>query len=109
MLRLSVLAGLLCVLAGPAFAIDDNVVARPLDSRLKGTPADIAALAERESSCSRWAKLEISNEATDARSQRAFVYHRCDTLTVDMAALRLKYAQSPADLQDLDAAGTGDR
>jgi hypothetical protein len=107
MFRLSVLAGLFCVLAGPALAEDGNLAPRQLDSQLRSTPADIAALVEREFSCHRSARMEITSEATDARSQRAFIHHHCDTLIVDMASLRLKYAHSPAELQVLDATSSG--
>jgi hypothetical protein len=94
------LAGLLCLLAGPAFA------QRLPDSQLKNMPADVVTLAEREFSCHRASKLEITDQMTDDGSQLALIRHQCDTLIIDMAALRLKYAHSPAELQVLEAAGS---
>jgi hypothetical protein len=49
--------------------------------------------------------VEITNEATDRTVQLGFVQLRCDKLAEDMAALRLKYTQSPPTLRALDAAG----
>ena len=106
MFRLAMLAGLLCLLAGPAFAIDDDPAQRLPDSLLKNMPADVVAVAGREFSCHRWSKLEITNQATDDSSQAALSHHQCDTLIIDMAALRLKYAHSPAELRVLDAIGS---
>jgi hypothetical protein len=68
---LSCLAGLLCLLAGPAFAVDAGC-ALP-DVRLHGMPPDVAALAERERQCRSWTTVEITNEATDRTVQLAFV------------------------------------
>ena len=104
MFRLPMLAVFLCLLAGPALAVDDDRAPRPLDGQLKNMPDDVVALVEREFSCHRSSKLEITDQATDDRSQHAFIHHQCDSLTIDMAALRLKYAYSPAELQVLDAA-----
>jgi hypothetical protein len=96
--------GLLCLLAAPAFAIDDASALRLLEGKLKNMPADVVVIAQRESSCHRASKLVVTDQATDDRNQHDFIYHQCDKLTVDMAALRLKYAHSPAELQVLDAA-----
>ena len=106
MFRLPMLAGLLCLLAGPAFAIDDDSAPRLLDSQLKNMPADVVALAEREFSCRRASKSEITDQATDDSNQLAVIHHQCDTLIIDMAALRLKYAHSPAQLRVLDVVGS---
>jgi hypothetical protein len=99
---LSCLAGLPCLLAGPAFTIDAGC-ALP-DVRLHGMPPDVAALAEREHQCRSWTTVKITNEATDRTVQLGFVQLRCDNAE-DMAALRLKYTQSPPTLRALDAAG----
>ena len=106
MFRLPMLAGLLCLLAGPAFAIDDDRAQRLPDSLLKNMSADVVAFVERKFSCDRSSDIVVTDQATDDRSQYGFIHYQCDTLTIDMAALRLKYAHSPAELQVLDAAGS---
>jgi hypothetical protein len=105
MFKLPMLAALVCLLAGPALAQDDERGQRLLDSQLKSMPADVVAFADREFSCRRLSTLEITNQATDDSSQHALIHHQCDTLIIDVAALRLKYARSPVELRVLDATG----
>jgi hypothetical protein len=101
--RLLILAGLLCLPAGPTLAIDADRAL--LDGQLKNMPSDVVALADRELKCRKWSIIEIADEATDHRVQHALTDLRCDSLASDMVSLRRKYAQSPQALQALKTAG----
>jgi hypothetical protein len=96
----AILAGLLCLLAGPTFATD---VDRALvDGQLKNMPLDVAAFVDRELQCRGWLATQITDEATDYRVQHALARLRCDALAADMVVLRHKYAQSPQALRVLN-------
>jgi hypothetical protein len=101
--RLLILAGLLCLPAGPTLAIDAD--RSLLDGQLKNMPSDVVALAVRALKCRKWSIMEIADEATDRRVQHALDHLRCDSLATDMVSLRRKYAQSPPALQALKTAG----
>ena len=101
--RLLILAGLLCLPAGPTLAIDADRAL--LDRQLKNMPSDVVALAVRELKCPKWLIMEIVDEATDHRVQHALIHLRCDTLATDMVELHRKYAQSPEALRALKTAG----
>jgi hypothetical protein len=98
--RLAILAGLLCLLAGPTLATDADRAL--LDGQLKNMPLDVAALADRELQCRGWLATQITDEATDHRLQHALTRLRCDALAADMVVLRHKYAHSLQALRVLD-------
>jgi hypothetical protein len=99
---LPILAGLLCVLAGPTLAT--NAGRAPIEGQLTNAPMEVVALAKRELECRRWSTVEISDEATDATVARALDSLHCDSLDAEVVALRRKYAQSPPALRALDFA-----
>jgi hypothetical protein len=101
--HLPILAGLLCLFAGPTLATGADRA--QLDGQLKNAPTDVVALAKRELECQRWSSVEISNEATDAMVARALSHLKCGSLDAEMVALRRKYVQSPPVLRNLDTAG----
>jgi hypothetical protein len=104
------LAGLLCLLAAPALAVD--AAADPGRAQriapVESMPPDVAAFAERGVQCRAWLNTVIADAATDSRVERALMRLRCDRLAADSLALRHKYAQAPHELRALDiAAGAG--
>jgi hypothetical protein len=101
--RLLILAGLLCLPAGPTLAIDTDRAL--LDRQLKNMPSDVVALADRELKCRKWSIVEIADEVTDHRVQHALTHLRCDSLATDMVSLRRKYAQSAQVLRALKTVG----
>jgi len=107
----AILAGLLCLLAGPVLgggpvpATNHGRAPSLPESQLKIIPADVEALIERRSTCDRWSNMEIIDEAIDNRVQHALSHLKCNALAIDVAALRLKYAQSPNVLWARDSAG----
>jgi hypothetical protein len=98
--HLPILAGLLCVLAGPTLAT--NTDPAQIEGQLKSAPTEVVALAKRELECRRWSNVEISDEATDAMVARALSDLNCTSLDAEVVALRRKYAQSPPALRALD-------
>jgi hypothetical protein len=99
----ALLAGLLCLLAGPALATDADRAL--LDGQLRNMPLDVATLADRERQCRGWLATQITDGATDHRVQHALTHLRCDALAAEVVVLRHKYAQSPQALRALDTAG----
>jgi hypothetical protein len=100
---LAVLAGLLTLFAGSMLATRaDRTLPdfRPDDS----APPDVTTLARRVVECRQWLNFTVVDEATDRAVQDAVIHLRCDTLAVDLAKMRRKYALWPAVLQALDAA-----
>jgi hypothetical protein len=98
--HLPILAGLLCVFAGPTLAT--NADRPPIEDQLKNAPTEIMALAKRGLECRRWLNVEISDAATDAMVARALDNLHCDSLDAEEVALRQKFAQSPPALRALD-------
>ena len=101
--HLAILAGLLCLLAGPTLATDGDRT--ELDGQLKNLPPDVVTLVDRGRQCRAWLATEIADQATDYRVQHALIRLRCDALAADLVDLRHKYAQSPQALRGLDSAG----
>lgn len=99
--RLPILAGLLCVLAGPTLAT--NADDASIDGQLKNAPTEVVALAERELECRHWSNVEISDQTTDAMVAHALSDLNCTSLDAEAVALRRKYVQSPPALRALDA------
>jgi hypothetical protein len=70
----------------------------------KTAPADVQAYMYRAESCWHFAGEEGYDAARVAEINRALVQLRCSRLKADEAALRRKYARSPAALAAIDAA-----
>jgi len=104
---LAILAGLLSLFAASMLA---NRADRALpDFRPDSAPADVATLARRIAECRQWLNFAVIDEATDRAVQDVVIHLRCDTLAVDLAKMRRKYALWPVVLQALDAAGDSER
>lgn len=104
---LAILAGLLTLFAGSMLATRAD---RGLpDFRPDSAPADVATLARRIAECRQWLNFAVVDEATDRAVQDVVIRLRCDTLAVDLAKMRRKYALWPVALQALDAAGDTER
>jgi hypothetical protein len=89
------LASLCCLLTLSAQAAEKDLA----------IPADVMALTDRATACQRWAGIEITDQSDDALVEDELTHLKCDSLTVDVAKLRQKYAGSEAALKAIDAVG----
>jgi hypothetical protein len=103
---LAILAGLLSLFAGSMLATraDRALTDVSPDVRPESAPPDVTTLARRIVECRQWLNFAGIDEATDRAVQGAVIHLRCDTLAVDLAKMRRKFALWPAVLQALDAA-----
>ena len=100
---LAILTGLLTLFAGSMLATR-AIPDASSDVRPDRAPPDVTTVAGRIVECRQWLNFAVVDEATDRAVQDAVIHLRCDTLAVDLAKIRRKYALWPLELQALDAA-----
>jgi hypothetical protein len=70
---------------------------------LQDLPEEVAASAARVAECSGWSGTEVTDEAGDARVERALEVLRCSSLPEDLGVLRRKYALSARAVKAIDS------
>lgn len=73
-----------------------------LQDLLRDSPADVVELARRVDGCRSLSAEDVTDEASDARVERAIVILRCDELVEDTATLRRKYVQLERTVRAID-------